>query len=87
MSPFTFETDKKSDAFCRAIMRVMVTEFGITEQEAAGRINRQWNGMQLVGRDHVIYHEDEEYWAHAIYYGKNSRWWTNPPGLKPQPFP
>jgi hypothetical protein len=86
MTAFTFTTDEKSEAFCRAIVDLMMSLFGISEEEAVGRVNRQWNRMTLTGQ-HVIYHEDEDYWAHTIYYGRNSQWWENRPGLTPVPFP
>jgi hypothetical protein len=82
---FTFTTDEQSESFCRAIVDGMIELFGITEDEAIGRVNRQWNGMVLIGDELAIYHEDEDYWASAIYFGKNSRWWNNPPDLKPRP--
>jgi hypothetical protein len=84
---FTFTTDEQSELFCRTIVKRMIELFGITEEEAIGRVNRQWGGMALVGDELAIYHEDENYWAHAIYFGKSSRWWANPHGLKPRPYP
>lgn len=84
---FTFATDDESEEFCRTIVSRMMELFGIGEDEATGRVNRQWNGMSLVGENLAIYHEDEDYWAHAIYFGKSSRWWDNPPDLKPRPYP
>lgn len=84
---FTFRTDDESESFCQTIVNRMIELFGISEDEAIGRVNRQWDRMSLVGKDLAIYHEDEDYWAHAIYFGKSSRWWDNPPGLKPRPYP
>jgi hypothetical protein len=87
MNTFVFETDGQSAAFCEAIARLMVELFGITHEEAIGRINRDWCGLKIVGPDDVIYHEDETYWAKTIYYGKGSNWWLNPANLKPRPYP
>jgi hypothetical protein len=87
MNTFIFETDDQSTAFCEEIARQMVELFGITHEEAIGRINRDWRGLKIVGPDDVIYHEDEIYWAKTIYYGKGSNWWLNPANLKPRPYP
>lgn len=86
MTAFDFETDEKSAAFCRAVADRMQQLFGISEDEAVGRVNRQWEGMALIG-DHVIYHETPDYWANTLYYGRGSRWWANPADLKPEPYP
>ena len=82
---FIFHTDDRSATFCEEIARQMVDLFGITHEEAIGRINRDWAGLNIVGPD-VIYHEDETYWAKTIYYGKDSHWWLNPANLKPRPY-
>lgn len=82
---FLFETDSESEAFCERIAQEMVRLFGISPDEAVGRINNAWKGLSIVGDD-LIYHETEEYWANNIYYGKESEWWLSPPGLKPRPY-
>lgn len=84
---FEFITDDKSQEYCESIANVMINLFSITDEEAIGRINRYWNGMELIGKYHVLYHEEEDEWAHIIYYGNESKYWTNPPDLKPLPFP
>ncbi len=87
MSKFLFETDQQSEEFCLRIAQEMMMLFGITELEAIGRINRQWQGQKIVGPDLMIYHEDEEFWAKTIYYGPGVYWWLGEEGLDPQPFP
>jgi hypothetical protein len=84
---FEFSTDSQSATFCEGIAVKMVELFGITTDEAIGRLNQEWRGLSLLGPNDMIYHEDEEYWAKTIYYGKDSKWWKNPPGLTPKPFP
>jgi hypothetical protein len=86
MNAFIFEMDDQSSAFCKEIAQQMVELFGITHEEAIGRINRDWGGLKIVGNVDVIYHEDETYWAKTIYYGKDSNWWLNPVSLKPRPY-
>jgi len=87
MSKYAFKTDAKSKKFCDDIVEEMVKAFSISEDEAIGRMNRLWKNIEIIGDDDPVYHEDEEYWARTIYYGKDSDWWLNPPGLKPQPYP
>jgi hypothetical protein len=85
MTSFEFETDDQSRAFCEQIAGKMVELFGISQQEAIGRINRDWRGLKVIGCD-IINHEDEAYWANTIYYGKGSNWWLNSPNLKSRPI-
>ena len=87
MLQFEFETDDKSRTFIEDIVKEMMDLFSITRDEAVGRMNRLWRGQSFGGPEEVIFHEDEEYWAKTIYYGKESLWWKNPPDLKPLPYP
>ena len=87
MSRFAFLTDGKSAAFCDEIVAKMVELFRISENEAVGRLNREFQDMEFVGEEHVFYHEDDEYWANRVYWGHGSKWWLNPPGLQPVPYP
>ena len=84
---FEFETDEQSEGFVASIANRMVSLFGISIDEAVGRINRDWKGLKIIGSNEVIYHEDEDYWAKTIYYGKGSNWWLYPSNLKPRPYP
>ena len=86
MRNYQFVTDKESRVYVDAILDEMVRLFSIPEEEALGRINRAWKALELIGDEDLIYHEDEEYWAKTIYYGKDSEWWNNPPSLRPLPY-
>jgi len=83
---FEFETDARSQAFCTSIADEMVRLFGISADEAIGRVNREWRSQPMADDD-IAYRETEDYWAKNIYFGKASEWWLSPPGLKPRPFP
>lgn len=87
MNKFEFITDDQSEEFCNEIAEKMIELFGISKDEAIGRINSLWRGLEIVGLD-LIYHEDEEYWAKTIYYGHNSCWWLKEgkEELKPVPY-
>jgi hypothetical protein len=84
---FEFITDEESAAFFELIAGAMVEAFNVNYQEAVGRMNRQWGGLEFVGSDRLIYHEDEDFWANTVFYGAESEWWLEPPGLKPLPYP
>lgn len=84
---YTFITDAESRAFFDEIALRMVTLFAIEPEEAVGRMNKLWDGQAFIGPDDLIYHEDEDFWANTVFYGGDSMWWTNPPKLKPLPYP
>lgn len=84
---FSFMTDARSQKFAEGIAEAMSRLFQISLDEAKGRVNRACTGFVIEGDDDPIYHEDEEHWAHDIYYGHNSMWWLDPPNLTPLPYP
>ena len=83
MTAFFFITDGKSQEYCELIANTMTEVLGISSSEAKERINKHWAGQNITGEDDLIYHEDEEYWANTIYYGKDSKWWDGTDGLTP----
>ena len=87
MNKFTFHTDEKFEKLCNAIALRMVELFGISEQEAIGRINRQWSHIIYTGPDSVLYHETADYYAKLIYYPAGTFWWKGEKGLNPKPYP
>lgn len=76
MIEFTFETDSEAYDYCHEIVAVMMRDFGISENEAIARLNRQWNGQKLGGPEELLFHELPETWAYDVYFGKGSAWWT-----------
>jgi len=101
---YRFKVDLVALTFCDSIAMKMVRLFGFTLAEAVGRIHRRWRDHDFVSRvieteshpteprEHdtvldVRIHEMPELWAKDITYGPESRWWNNPPGLKPLPYP
>ncbi len=66
----------------------MTELFGISNDEAVGRINARWKGLSFTGDKDLIYHEDPDFWARDIYWGASSEWWQKEEkDLKPLPFP
>lgn len=55
MSKFRFITDAKSEAYLLNIAHEMMREFGISEDEAIGRINKGFPDLEtLVGEDNIF---------------------------------
>lgn len=79
--------DMKAAEFIDSIIIKMISEFGITKEEAYGRVNERWKHLGHISEDDIIFHETEEFWAYDIYYGHDSRWWArmNDKNLKPVP--
>ena len=87
MDAFSFKTSAESEAYCREIISEMVRLFGITPEEAIGRMNRLWHGQDLSGEYDEIFRDYPETLAKDIYYG-HGIWWQTPPNeLKPRPYP
>lgn len=87
MNKFLFITDHDSEEYCVQIVREMVSLFGITEDEALGRLNQAFADQVIVGDDLPFYHEMPTYWAKSIYYEPGVYWWLSEQGLKSRPYP
>jgi hypothetical protein len=87
VNKFTFPTDAKGQDFCEEIVLEMINLSQISEDEAVGRINRQWRRTEITGLKNIVYHEDSTYWAKNIYFGHDSHWWKDEKNAKPQPYP
>jgi hypothetical protein len=77
------------DEILRATAARMIEVFGIDEVEAVGRISSTLGSWDLDcdETDHVLGHEDADYWAHWIYYGPVDWWRLRPEQLMPKPWP
>jgi hypothetical protein len=88
LGKFIIKTDKRSELYLTSIWEKLIELFGVSEDEAYGRINRYWGGRDIIGDEQMIYHEDEEYWAKTLYYGKGSLWWLHEgEDIEPTPYP
>jgi hypothetical protein len=68
----------------------MIDLFGISAEEAEGRIASEFGSFDLVDLDTERYfgHEDPDYWAHSVCYGVDAQWWrASPEELRPTPWP
>ncbi len=87
MSLFEFEADEECRLYCEAIVRAMVAEFGISHDEAVGRLNKAFQPQRLLGtrERQLLGHRLPKEWAHDIYLGRG--WWRLPPEeRKPTPL-
>jgi hypothetical protein len=93
MGKYKFPTDDEGDRFCYQVYMEMMSQFGISKDEAIARINQQWEKRSLVGMN-IVYHVVPEEWAKTIYWGHDSYWWIKGgvreelklPPLTPQPL-
>ena len=75
-SDFRFETDEQSVEYLRQAVEAMMKSFGITREEAIGRINQEWSHVRgVVGEFDEIYRETPVYWANHFMFGKSQFWW------------
>ena len=76
--------------YCDAIATEMMSSFGVSADEAVGRIDRHWRNAEFVEQEDVdtLMLELPHYWARRIYYPSDVDWWvTGEDGLEPRPFP
>lgn len=79
--------------FLDSIVDKMIELFGISEDEAVGRINRHWPGQGFfdIEREdkeyNMAYHELPHFWANSIYYTNDSLWWRPDGNVTPKPYP
>lgn len=77
------------DDYLNEAVEVMVRLFGISEDEAIGRIAQEFARWDLASDEDsgIVGHEEPEYWAHWAYYG-NVHWWLmEAEELTPLPYP
>lgn len=86
-SRFDFVTDEESAAYCEMIVEHLIVWFGISEEEAVGRINRHFQGLAILGEVTAFYHEMPEDWAGFIYYESGVHWWVKGEELRRKPYP
>ena len=87
---FDFVTDEQAKAHYLEIVEEMINLFGISQEEAVGRINRAFAGERLVGSYEEIwwfYHEVPADEAKFIYYEPGTYWWIEGSPLIPRPYP
>ena len=86
MRTFTFATTPELDVYFDLVVSVLIRDFGVTEEEAVGRVNRTFGGHDVIG-DKYLTHEWAKDTAYQIYYGPNQMYWKPDAALTPVPYP
>ena len=86
---FEFRTTEEAFDFCKEIAECMIKDFGISQEEAIGRINQAWRNSHFDEEWDIRFHELPETMAYMLYYGPDSQWWKRKgdPTLRPLPYP
>lgn len=66
MSQFSFRTDSKSEQYCRDIIAILVSSYGLSQSEALRQVNK-WEGQDFVGMDLRYHAGGPEAWAKHIF--------------------
>ena len=85
---YHFKLCEQSLWFFNDVLRQLINEFKIDEDEALGRLNKRFGGGDYSKDFEYLFHDTPKDWAYFIYYGKNSQWWNKSKDeLKPLPYP
>jgi hypothetical protein len=83
---FAFATNDALEAYFEKVLAVLVADFGISEDEALGRINRSYGNYDVLA-DPTLTHEWAKDTAYQIYYGPNQAYWKPGAILEKLPYP
>ncbi len=86
MSTFRFATTPELDVYFGKVVDVMVRDFGVSREEAVGRVNRTFGDHDVLG-DTLLTHEWAKDTAYQIYYGPDQMYWKAGAALTPLPYP
>ncbi|MFB7664252.1 hypothetical protein ACFC1R_09955 [Kitasatospora sp. NPDC056138] len=75
MTVFLMNADAEMTEFFSAIAQVMRDRFGITWAEAVARLNQAWGHLEFAPYPDLVCHEDEEFWAHVLYFEERVPYW------------
>ena len=89
MTTYSFDVAPFGKLYIDSIVAEMTHLFGISEEEAIGRVNRHWRGVRLVEQEDIdgLTAELPDYWAKRVYYGPNAKRWLGENGLNALPYP
>ena len=89
MSAYSFDVAPFAKLYIDSIVVEMIKLFGISRDEALGRINRHWKGVSFEDQQDIdgLTNELPDYWARRIYYGPNAKWWLDDQDIKPLSYP
>lgn len=84
-----FDVNDDALAYVIEVMQAMQLVFGISEDEALGRVNRHWSGESFNTPERVdaLTHELPEDMAKFIYYEPGTLWWIDDEPRRVRPYP
>lgn len=86
MRQFAFATNPEIEAYFNKVVDVLIADFGISEEEAVGRVNRTYGSYDVLG-DTTLTHEWAKDTAYQLYYGPDQMYWKPGAVLTPVPYP
>ncbi len=86
MRQFTFATNPELDLYFNKVVDVLIADFGVSEDEAVGRVNRTYGSYDVLG-DPTLTHEWARDTAYQLYYGPDQMYWKPGAVLTPLPYP
>lgn len=89
MTRLEIDAAPKAAEFIEQVVSAMVRLFGMSRDEAVGRVNRHWRGQEFrrLGKRMALYHQAPDWWAKTITYGRDSEWWLDEENAQPEPYP
>src|SRR5262245_28018956 len=72
-----FQAPSPVYGYWKVIAAEMVKQFGMSDEEAFGRIIKAWRGRDFSPPFdlNAIWHETATWWARSFYYSHDSCWW------------
>lgn len=90
MTNFSFAMDNETSEFFKQVATEMAKRFGISIDEAVGRVNQYWHG-QIIDTNSLIFHKPPVHLAQMVYYEDGTYWWIEEwmaeHTPKPRPYP
>jgi len=83
---FAFATNPALEVYFDEVLAVLMRDFGVSEEEALGRVNRAFGGYDVLA-DTTLTHEWAKDTAWQIYYGPGQPYWRAGAVLTKLPYP
>lgn len=88
MTSLRISATEEAQSYLEEIAVEMTQMFGISREEAYGRINDQLGRRTFLTEIEVsnLKHEEQDVWAKHIFFGRQSFWWLDEDGAVPLPY-
>jgi hypothetical protein len=72
---FDMDLDEEAHKFMTEIATDIMQRFGLTEEDAVGRLNECWKGKSVKEPYFwLLYHEEPAFWSQTLYYEAHDFW-------------